>query len=187
MAHKSSIGLTMGALGYAGRYSVQTTVMSHISYNTSVFYSRRLINQLHGRLEFMLGKLKGDNTSLSSSTPGIKGSFNTNIIEISLKAEYDILDLNIATATPYINIGAAYYSLSNYKSSFGNKAGNKSGIALPMGAGLKYKANERLRLFIDGNVRFPGNNIDNLTAVATTKNNPNKYYSVNLGLSYFLQ
>lgn len=181
---KSKIGFTAGLLSYTGRYSVDNDLMDHTSWGASFFYVPNIhtVKNLDFKIELMGGHLKADNTALEN--PVTEGSFSTNILELSVRGEYNFIDLNKKKFTPYISAGPGVYRLLNYESSNGEKESSEmTGFVLPVGGGIKYKVAPRLLLLADGNVRFFGSNLDNVPD-AQNENNPNKYVNVSLGISY---
>lgn len=186
VARKSHIGITASALGYSGRYSVKTPLGTHTSYGVSAFYDHSMIlpSQLFVRGELLFGALRGNN--IDEDVSGPKGKFNANVLEATVKAEYDILNDAVTRWSPYILAGAGAYGLFNYSSTNGFKdRSDKLAFILPVGGGVKYRVSNRGRIFLEGNVRFLTKNLDNHNPDGT--NNPNKYYSLGLGFSYSLQ
>ncbi|MBK7098739.1 MAG: outer membrane beta-barrel protein [Sphingobacteriales bacterium] len=180
----SKIGFSAGALSYTGRFSVGTSIMSHTSWNVSAFYvpSLNLGNKFDIKAELMAGQIKGDNTSVQN--PSAQGSFTTNIVELAVKGEYSFVDIEMHKISPYINAGPGFYTLLNYKNTYGVKSsGNKMGFVLPAGLGVKVNAGDQLLVFVDGSIRLFNKNIDNIIS----ENNPNKYMTVNVGISYNLK
>jgi len=187
VAQKSNIGITAGALGYSGRYAVKTSLGTHTSYAVSAFYDHNIIlpSQLFVRGELLFGELKGNNTDAAKASAPY-GMFKTNVLEATVKAQYDILNDAVTRWSPYIIAGAGAYGLFNYSSSNGFKdRSDKISFILPVGGGVKYQVSSRGRLFLEGNVRFLSQNLDNHNPEG--RNNPNKYYSLSLGYSYSLQ
>ncbi|MCF3111848.1 outer membrane beta-barrel protein [Niabella sp. CC-SYL272] len=186
IAQKSHVGITAGGLGYSGRYAVKTPLGTHTSYAVSAFYDHSMIlpSQLFVRGELLFGALRGNN--LDEDVSGPKGKFNANILEATVKAEYDILNDAVTRWSPYVLAGAGAYGLFNYASTNGFKErSDKLGFILPVGGGVKYRVSNRGRIFLEGNVRFLSKNLDNHNPDGS--NNPNKYYSLGLGFSYSLQ
>ncbi|MGJ7033903.1 outer membrane protein [Niabella hirudinis] len=186
VAHKSNMGITAGALGYSGRYAVKTPLGTHTSYGVSAFYDHSMIlpSQLFVRGELLFGELKGNNQEEEVSGP--LGGFKTNVLEATVKAQYDILNDAVTRWSPYILAGAGAYGLFNYSSTKGVKdRSDKIAFILPVGGGVKYQVSNRGRIFLEGSVRFLTKNLDNHNPDGT--NNPNKYYSLGLGFSYSLQ
>ncbi|WP_176954268.1 outer membrane beta-barrel protein [Niabella drilacis] len=187
VAHKSNIGITAGALGYSGRYAVKTPLGTHTSYGISAFYDHSMIlpSQLFVRGELLFGELRGDNRDAENARAPY-GMFKTNVLEATVKAQYDILNDAVTRWSPYILAGAGAYGLFNYSSSNGFKdRSDKLAFILPVGGGVKYQVSSRARVFLEGNVRFLTKNLDNHNPEG--RNNPNKYYSLALGFSYSLQ
>src|SRR5690606_8135004 len=86
--------------------------------------------------------------------------------------------------SPFLNVGAGVYTLFNYASSEGNN-NDKAGFAMPVGGGVKYKLNSRLKLLAEGNIRLFNKNLDGRTG--ENINNPNRYYSFGFGVIYELE
>lgn len=186
VARESNIGITAGALGYAGRYSVKAPLGSHTSFNVSAFYDHNvgIPSKLFLRGEAMFGQLKGDNKEVNTDLA--KGDFKTNILEGTIKGQYNFMDDNITNWSPYVILGVGAYGMFNYESSREMKAKkDKMGFILPAGVGVKYKVSDRGRIFLEGNARFFAKNLDGHRGDGV--NNPNKYYSLNLGFAYSLK
>lgn len=184
VSNNSQIGITAGALVYNGRYSVDASTSTFASWGATVFYvpNISLIKNLNLKAALMGGQLKGDNTAVQ--TTGGQGTFSANIVEFSIRAEYDFLNMNTNRFSPYIATGPGFYSLLNYNSSMGNKASSDlMGFVLPVGGGIKYSVGPRTQLLFDGTVRLFNKNLDNYPAT----NNVNKYFTLGLGFSYKLQ
>ncbi|MFV0604999.1 MAG: DUF6089 family protein [Niabella sp.] len=182
---KSRVGITAGALTYTGRYSVDNSLTKHSSWGVSLFYVPNIsvVKNLDFKIELTGGQLKADNTQVE--TVAAQGSFNTNIIELAAKAEYNFINLDRHNFSPYIATGPGVYRLFNYSSTSGEMADkNMMGFTVPVGGGLKYKISPKLLLLLDGNIRFFCNNIDNVAA--DDSNNPNRYINLSLGVSYHL-
>lgn len=178
---KLEYGALVGAMGYAGRYSVKTSVGSHTSYAVSSFCAYKFTDQLSAEAMLTFGQLKGDNSSRINSGIDL-GSFSASILELAVKGKFDILNSATNKFTPYAFVGGGFYTLMGYSSSLGAMpSSDKMGFVVPVGGGIKYKLNSQTKLFLDGNVRFFSKNLDN---VSRTTNNPNKYYSIMLGVSY---
>jgi len=186
VSQKSSLGLNFGALSYSGRFAVGAGLASHSSIYTSLVYRRRVWDNLYVRAELFGGRMRGDNRGVESQASKPTGTFQSEIAEATVKAEYDLINLYRHKASPFINVGAGAYTLFNYSSSEGPKESkDKTGFTMPVGGGVKYRLNNRIKLLAEGNIRFFNKNLDNRTG--TGINNPNKYYSFGLGVIYELQ
>lgn len=184
-AQSNSVGLNAGALSYAGRFSVDAPIGTFTSVYGSFTYRHKLLDKLYLRAEAMGGQLKANNLKVESQYQKPQGDFQSVIGEVSLKAEYDFIDLNTYKVSPFVNIGAGGYMLFGYSSSVGEKeGGDLAGFVMPVGVGIKYKLNNRVKLLAEGSMRFFSNNLDGRTGEGI--NNPNKYYSVGVGVIYEL-
>lgn len=186
LAQKSSLGLNLGALSYSGRFSVEAPLTTHTSFYASIAYRRKVWDKLYVRAEVFGGRLQGDNTEVKSQAGRPRGSFQTELAELSVKAEYDFIDLNKHRLSPFVNVGAGAYTLFNYSSYAGPKESkDKTGFVMPIGGGVKYKLNDRIKLLAEGNARLFSKNLDNRTG--PNINNPNMYYSFGFGVIYELK
>lgn len=185
IAQKNSLGLGFGALSYSGRFAVDASLASHSSLYASLNYRRKVWDKLYVRGELFGGRMRADNTNVPSQEEKPSGYFQTEMIEVSAKAEYDFIDLSINNITPFVNVGAGVYTLFNYTSSLGPKdSKDRTGFVMPAGLGVKYKINDRFKILAEGNLRFFSKNLDNRTGPGI--NNPNKYYSFGFGVIYEL-
>jgi len=182
---KNSIGFNFGALSYSGRFAVDASLASHTSLYASLVYRRKVWDKLYVRAEAFGGRMRGDNTNIASQAYKPNGQFQTEMAELSAKAEYDFIDLQKHKATPFVNVGAGVYTLFNYSSTEGPKeGGDKTGFVMPVGGGVKYKLNNRVKLLAEGNARLFNKNLDGRTGAGI--NNPNLYYSFGFGVIYEL-
>lgn len=179
---KNSIGINVGTLSYSGRYSVGASLESFSHLYGSIAFRSRVMKQLYVRGELLGGHMRADNTKIESQFYKPNGSFETEIGELSVKAEYDFIDLNKHRVTPFASAGVGGYFLFNYTSSMEEEKANLGGFVAPVGVGVKYKMNSRIKLLLDGNVRVFTKNLDNRTGEGI--NNPNTYYTIGLGMIY---
>lgn len=189
IGQKSYAGATVGTLSYTGMYTKGASLISHTSMSASVFYGHRLIlpKQLFIRGELMLGEVAGDNMEEGASTDPSRGAFRGYLLEGSGKVEYEILDLYRHKFSPYVNAGVGAYYLFDYEPQQGDPktTGESWGFVAPVGGGIKYRLNKRIKLFAEGNYRFFAKNLDNYPD--ETVSNPNRYYSLVVGASFSLQ
>ncbi len=123
--------------------------------------------------------VKGNNQKIE--TNAAQGSFSSNLFELSLRAEYNFLDLDRHSITPYIGTGPGVYGLANYKSSTGTKPGkDRVGFVLPLSGGVKFKVTEQMLLSLDGGIRFFNKNLDNVVS----PNNTTRYTTVGVGILF---
>lgn len=182
---KNSIGFNFGALGYSGRFAVDASLASHTSLYASIAYRRKVWDKLYVRAEAFGGRMRGDNSNIASQASKPNGQFQTEMAELSVRGEYDFIDLQSHKVTPFVNVGAGAYALFNYSSTAGTKeGGDKIGFVMPVGGGVKYKLNNRVKLLAEGNARLFSKNLDGRTG--TGINNPNLYYSFGFGVIYEL-
>lgn len=185
MAQKNSVGFNFGALSYSGRFAVEAPLASHSSLYASFVYRRKVWDKLYVRAEAFGGRMRGDNMDVESQAGRPRGYFQTEMAELSVKGEYDFIDLRLHKVSPFANVGAGAYTLFNYTSNAGPKDGSdRIGFVLPVGGGVKYRLNNRIKLLAEGNVRLFSKNLDNRTG--PNINNPNRYYSFGFGFIYEL-
>lgn len=181
---KNGIGAGGGFTNYWGSLNTDASLKSHTSLYASAFYRRRLAHQFYARVEGLIGMLRADNRSPDAQEGEITGAFLTQILEASLKGEYEFIDLSNNTITPYITGGVGGYVLYNYRSTMGAiKKEDKIGVVLPVGGGIKYKLNSRFKIFAEGNFRFFAKNLDNLKGKIFV-NKSNYYFTIGAGLIY---
>ncbi|MGE9312091.1 outer membrane protein [Niabella sp. CJ426] len=181
---KNGIGMTGGFTNYLGELNTDASLKSHTSLYGSAFYRHRLYHKTYLRTEGMIGMLRADNRSIDSYENEITGAFRTRLLEVTLKAEYEFLDISKLRVTPYLLAGVGAYILFDYESTMGNKeTKNKLGTVIPVGGGVKYKINNRFKIFAEGNIRLLTKNIDNLKGFLVNSN-PNTYFTVGAGLIY---
>lgn len=185
VSQKNSVGLNAGILAYSGRFSIGSSFSQYSSLAGSFYFSRRVYDKTFVRVEAMGGQMKADNREAVSQTDKPTGMFNSGIAELSVKGEYELLDLNMNRFSPYVIAGAGAYYLINYTSTVGEKTeGDKLGFVVPVGAGIKYKLNDRFAVTAEGSLRFFSKNLDGRTGTGIT--NPNKYYTFGIGAVYEL-
>jgi len=186
VARNNSIGFNAGALGYTGRYSIDAPIGSFTSFFGSFTYRHRLTSKLFLRGEVLGGQLKGNNLDVESQIGKPQGEFQTGIGEVSLKAEYDFIDLHTHKVSPFVNVGAGGYMLFGYSSTESDKSGGELiGFTMPVGLGVKYKLNNRTKLLAEGSARLFARNLDGREGEGI--NNPNKYFGVGIGIIYELR
>lgn len=182
---KNSVGFNFGALSYSGRFAVDASLASHTSLYASIAYRRKVWDKLYVRAEAFGGRMRGDNSDVPSQANKPNGQFQTEMAELTVKGEYDFIDLQKHKATPFVNVGAGAYALFNYSSTEGTKeSGDRIGFVMPVGGGVKYKLNNRVKLLAEGSARLFARNLDGRTGAGI--NNPNLYYSFGFGVIYEL-
>lgn len=173
-----------GFTHYLGELNTHASLKSSSSLYGSASYRRRLYHKTHLRAEGMIAMLRADNQSPDAYENEITGAFRTQLFEATLKGEYEFLDLSRFKTTPYLLVGAGAYVLFNYESTIGKKeTKDKIGLVIPLGGGVKYKINNRLKVFTEGNIRLLTKNLDNLKGHLAS-NNTNSYITVGAGLIY---
>jgi opacity protein-like surface antigen len=183
---KNSVGFNFGALTYSGRFAVGSSLADNSSLYASFAYRRRVWDKLYVRAEAFGGRMRADNTKAESQEGKPTGYFQTEMAEVSVKAEYDFIDLRRSQFTPFLNVGAGVYTLFNYTSSLGPKdGGDKTGFVMPVGGGVKYRLNNRIKLLAEGNLRLFSKNLDGRMGEGIS--NPNRYYSFGFGVIYELE
>jgi len=189
VAHKSDVGISVGALTYTGKYSEDATFLDHTSLGVSAFYSHRIVlpKKLFLRGQLSLGELAADNTKDMQSSNPFKGGFRSYNLEGSANLVYEVLDNNKFKVTPYAMAGGGIYYLFDYEAKQGDDKSSKDlwGLVVPVGGGIKYRATKRLRVFAEGSLRLFPKNLDNFPYPDVE--NTNRYYSLSLGVSYTLQ
>ncbi|HMR82936.1 MAG TPA: hypothetical protein PKE30_07380 [Niabella sp.] len=191
IGQKSYGGISLGTFTYTGMYSKNASFVSHTSMSGSVFYDHRLIldRQLFVKGELLLGEIAGNNMDkdkVTSENP-LKGGFRGYVVEGSAKVEYELMNLYRHRISPYISAGVGAYYLFDYEFKQGEPktAGESWGIVAPVGGGVKFRLNKRVRLFAAGHYRFFARNFDNFPD--ETVKNPNRYYTLVAGASFALQ
>lgn len=191
IGQKSYGGISLGTFTYTGMYSKNASFVSHTSMSGSVFYDHRLIldRQLFVKGELMLGEIAGNNMDKDKeiSDNPLKGGFRGYVVEGSAKVEYELMNLYRHRISPYVSAGVGVYYLFDYEYKQGEPktAGESWGIVAPVGGGVKFRLNKRVRLFAGGHYRFFARNFDNFPD--ETVKNPNRYYTLVAGASFALQ
>lgn len=188
VGQKSFVGVTFGTITYQGIYSKDASYISHTSLSISGYYSHRIAlpTQLYLRGELMLGELAGNNTKENESSNPLKGEFRGYALEASIKGEYELLNLHRYVLSPYVTGGVGSYVIFDYEAKPGGNKPLKDrvGFVVPIGAGVKYRFNNRIKLFAEGNYRFFNKNLDNYPDKNVS--NTNRYYTIVLGASFAL-
>ncbi len=182
---KNSVGVNFGALGYSGRFAVDASFASHTSLYASIVYRHKVLDKLFVRTEAFGGRIRADNSNVASQAYKPNGQFQTEMAELTVRGEYDFIDLQSHKITPFVNLGAGAYTLFNYSSTMATKeSSDKIGFVMPVGGGVKYKVSSRVKLLAEGNARLFSKNLDGRTGSGI--NNPNMYYSFGFGVIYEL-
>lgn len=131
--------------------------------------------RIAARFDLSYEKLQGSDNKSGGAYPNIRNlSFKSNVFDFSLAAEFTVLDLDKFPISPYVSAGVgvvvfdpyAYdgvtgkrqylhdlntegQGLSGYGSSY-----SRSALEFPLGAGLKFRANDNLTLALDFNYRI---------------------------------
>jgi len=181
----NSVGFSAGSLSYSGRFSIGTSIGNYTSWAAQAFYKRRVLEKTFVKVSLLGGQLKADNRDIPSQENKPRGMFKTGIVELSVLGEYDLVNLDNNRASPFIMAGAGGYYLAAHTTTEDEKPeADKIGFVVPVGGGVKYRLNDRVKLLAEGSIRFFSKNLDG--RVGENISNPNKYYSVSVGMIYEL-
>jgi opacity protein-like surface antigen len=148
------------------------------SYSFSAGASYAFLKKLSGRLDIGIHKVQAADSKNSGEQYKARNlSFKSSIFDVSLSAEYSILDLDHYMVTPYISAGVGMMFFNPYTN---DAAGNKqylrelgtegqglaaypdrkmykkSTVEFPLGLGLKYPITENIKLQLEFNYRVTG-------------------------------
>lgn len=183
-ASKLSITAGIGIANYVGDLIKGNTAFQQSSYASSLGLSYAVIPHLNARFDIGFNNVQGYDSKSGGAHPGRNLSFRSTILEFSLAAEYTLLNMDKYSFSPYIfaGIGAFRFNPRAYFGAGGTHALRELGtegqglsgypgmystmaVEYPMGAGFKYKINNKIMLM--GEFNFRGTGTDYLDDVST--------------------
>lgn len=176
---KFSVHVGAGLAAYHGDLmQSDANMFKQSSYSFSAGTSYAFTKKISARFDIGIQKLQAADSKNSGDQYKARNlSFKSNVVDISLSAEYSILDLKHYMVTPYISAGVGIMFFNPYASdASGNKQYlrelgtegqglaaypdrkmyKKSAIEFPLGFGVKYPINQQLMLLLDFNYRVTG-------------------------------
>ncbi|MFM6924815.1 MAG: DUF6089 family protein [Ferruginibacter sp.] len=176
---KFSIHLGAGTAAYHGDLMQgNANMFKQLSYSFSAGASYAFIKKLRGRFDIGIQQLQASDKKNSGAQYKARNlSFKSTVVDLSLAAEYSILDLDRYMVTPYISAGVGVMFFNPYTTdASGNKQFlrelgtegqglaaypdrkiyKKSAVEFPMGIGAKYPLNTNLTLQFELNYRVTG-------------------------------
>lgn len=136
------LGITLGAMSYRGELSDVPNIFSSPSFGIGAFYRYHLSRAFAIRADFTYGRVKDEDGTDGSQFTNVRNhSFETDITEISIRAEYSFFDLSTRRETaryftPYLFGGFGYFSMNprfNIQPNYSRRS-----ISIPFGVGFKY-------------------------------------------------
>lgn len=136
------LGISLGAMSYRGELSDVPNLFSSPSFGLGAFYRYHFSKALAVRADILYGRVKDSDGNDGSNFTNIRNhEFETDIIEISVRAEYSFFDLSTRRETanyftPYLFGGFGYFSMSpriNIQPNYSKRSFN-----IPFGVGFKY-------------------------------------------------
>ena len=163
--------LTGGLINYQGDLQSKRFTLSqaHPFAGAGLYYEAT--DRLYIRLGFMAGKVSGDD-KLSKLNKGRNLNFQSQLMEVQLGAEYDIINSYEHTIVPYVFAGVAGfhfnpYTLDSVKNKvylqplgtegegfyLGRKKYSLTQLAIPFGGGLKMALSDNVNLRLEVGLR----------------------------------
>ena len=178
-ASKFSIHLGAGTAAYHGDLmQSDANMFKQLSYSFNAGVSYAFLKKLRGSFDLGIQQLQASDKKNSGAQYKARNlSFKSTVFDMSLSAEYSILDLNRYMVTPYISAGVGMMFFNPYTTdASGNKQYlrelgtegqglaaypdrkiyKKSAVEFPLGMGVKYPVNEQLTVLFDLNYRITG-------------------------------
>ncbi len=172
---KFSVSLGGGIANYYGDLIKKRINLTQFGASLSAGAQYAFSPRIAARFDLSYEKLQGSDNKSGGAYPNSRGlSFKSNVFDFSLAAEFTVLDLNKFPISPYVSAGVgvlvfdpyAYdgvtgkrqylhdlntegQGLPGYGSSY-----SRSALEFPLGAGLKFRANDNLTLALDFNYRI---------------------------------
>lgn len=176
---KFSVHLGAGTSAYHGDLMQSNANMfKQLSYSFSAGASYAFIKKLRGRFDVGIQQLQAADKKNSGAQYKARNlSFKSTVVDLSLSAEYSILDLDRYMVTPYISAGVGVMFFNPYTTDVSGrkqylrelgtegqglaaypdrKMYKKSAVEFPLGIGAKYPLTENLNLQFEFNYRITG-------------------------------
>ena len=174
----------IGIANYVGDLIKGSTAFQQSSFSSGVGLSYAIISHLNARFDIGFHNVQGYDSKQGGAYPGRNLSFRSRILELSLAAEYTLLNMNKYKFSPYIfvGIGAFHFNPRAYYGSGGTHelrglgtegqglAGypglySTTAVEYPLGVGFKYALNNKITL--QGEFNYRGTGTDYLDDVST--------------------
>lgn len=173
-----SISAGIGVANYLGDLVENSRLYSQSGFSFSIGAAYAFSNKFSARLDAGVQKLQ----AADSKNKGVQYrdrnlSFKSNVFDVSISAEYSLLDINKYKITPFLSAGVGmmffnpYAKDANGKKQFlrelgtegqglsaypGRKIYSKSAVEFPLGFGFKIAASQKIILQLELNYRFTG-------------------------------
>ncbi|MEP7238173.1 MAG: DUF6089 family protein [Ferruginibacter sp.] len=173
---KFSITAGAGIASYLGDLKSGNNIYSQASYSFSAGATYAFTNKIHAKFDIGIERLQAaDSKNKEAQFKARNLSFKSSVFDMSVSAEYNILNLNNYKLTPYVSAGVGvmlFYTYANdatgrkqYLRELGTEGQGLAGypemysrtaVIFPLGLGVKYPINEKLTLSLDFNYRVTG-------------------------------
>lgn len=171
---KFSVSLGAGAANYYGDLIKNNISLSQLGYSLSAGAHYAFSPRIAARFDLGYQKLEGSDSKSGGAYPNRNLSFKSNVFDFSLGAEFTILNLNKFRISPYVSagVGVLVFDPYTYDGTTGRRqylhdlgtegqglpgyapVYNTAALEFPLGAGIKYKASDKLTLALDFNYRI---------------------------------
>lgn len=179
---KLNLSLFAGFSNYSGELQAKrfTINQAHAAFGAGLRLQLKPKWHLHGTLR--IGKLSGDDKQSKNAFNRARNlNFYSNLYEAALIAEYSFLDMEQSRWTPYVSAGAAIFRFNPHGEGFrelrqystegqgffdGREPYRIITIAVPAGAGIRYRISETVQLGYE--ISFRKTFTDYIDDVSTT-------------------
>lgn len=166
---KYSISFGIGMASYQGDLIQNSRLFNKPGYAFSGALSYDLTKKIAAKLNFGVQKIRAaDSDNKGAQYKARNLSFNAKLIDMSVGAEYTILDLNKHKLSPFVNAGFGAVFFYPYVYDAAGKKQNlrelrtegqkqpyeQAAFAFPLGAGVKYALNEAVTLKLEFSYRI---------------------------------
>jgi opacity protein-like surface antigen len=176
----SKLGIHVGA-GVAAYHGdlmqSDANMFKQASYSFNAGVSYAFIKKLSGRFDIGIQQVQAADSKNSGAQYKARNlSFKSTVFDVSVSAEYSILDLDRYMVTPYISAGVGVMFFNPYTTGASGKQYlrelgtegqglaaypdrkiyKKTAVEFPLGFGVKYPINPNLMIMLDINYRITG-------------------------------
>lgn len=171
---KFSVSVGGGIANYQGDLIDKRINFTQFGTSLSAGVQYAFSPRIAARFDLGYEKLQGSDSKSGGAVPNRNLSFKSNVFDFSLAAEFTILNLDKFPISPYVSAGVGVVVFDPYAytpvtgkrqslhdlntegqglSGFGPSY-DRSALEFPLGAGLKYRANDNLTVVLDVNYRI---------------------------------